>query len=112
MNVALAGRTAFVRAIENRQVLFFQMRSAFNSHGSADVYVGFFNLFIGESECFQQVPAKVVVSFGFKSEAIQTFFSERKYIEHKSDLEGAAHGRIQFFYLLWKEAFGDRKSVV
>src|SRR5262249_22124293 len=95
MYVAFAVLAAFIGTIEYRQMLVFEIRSAFDHHGTAYIIVGGLYFLLGKAQGFQQAEIVIEVLLGFKAEALQAFFAQGIGIEYKADLESAFHGGIQ-----------------
>src|SRR5947208_13400405 len=81
MNKPFSFFSAFVGTIKYGKMLVFKERSSFNSHSATNKIIGCFNLFIGESKCFEQAPFKIEILFGLETKPTQTFFPEIVYIK-------------------------------
>src|SRR5690606_37644895 len=59
-NKSRAFAATFVGAIKNRQMLLFEVRGPFKSHGTSDILIGFANLRFGETNFFEQIEVRTI----------------------------------------------------
>ena len=112
MDETLSLLATLVGAIEYRQMLFLQERSALYSHSTASVVVCRFDLIVREAKLLQQVEVWREILLCLKAEALQTLLTQVVYIEYKADLESTFNRSIQLLQLLCNKALLAQALVV
>ena len=94
MDETLSFFTATVGAVEDGQVGFFDVRSAFDGHGASNVLVGGVDVGFGKANFSEEIEAFVVVSVGFDFKTFKEVFAEGEFVESHFN----AKGIFEFFF--------------
>ncbi len=92
---APAGAATRVGAIEDRQVLGFEMGGTFQGHSTAAIGVGGVDLGPGKAECGQQIETRIVQHARRDPQAFKAeFFTERPFVEREFNVESRGERRL------------------
>ena len=111
--IALARAAARVGAIEDRQMLVFEMRRALKRHRAANMKIGRFDFRFGETDGAEQVEIEIVHLVGIEAQHLRAeLFAQRPFVEDEANVESGRerpfHG-VDFFI---GEALGAERGVV
>ena len=95
---------AGVGTVEDRIVLFLQMRRAFQRHGPANVVVCGIDVGLAETEVAKQVESRVVQLFCWDAKDVGAeLLAQRPLVEDKTDVEGRGQRRFDLIELILAE---------
>ncbi len=105
--IALAEPAARIGAVEDRQMLVLEARSAFKRHRAADMDIGALDIGLGEAQIAQKVEAEIVqLRVAELERAFAEGFAERELVEHELDVEGGREARFDLGDLAIAETLG------